>query len=153
MWWCPGIKAYTYDFDVVFEFCLIHSIQKHLYIYIKWMRNIKLHHPAMCIPNTANKPIIIALMNVYLNLLESHYNYVTMRAMASQITDVSIVCQTVVSGGDQRKHQSSESTAFMREFTGDRWIPRTKASNAEMFLFDDVIMVISADVITNHHKF
>ena len=26
------------------------------------------------------------------------------------------------------------------EITGDRWIPLTKASNAEMFAFDDVIM-------------
>ena len=32
---------------------------------------------------------------------------------------------TVYSGADQRKHQSSASLAFVREFTGDRWIPRT----------------------------
>ena len=33
---------------------------------------------------------------------------------------------TVYSGADQRKHQSSASLAFVREFTIDRWIPRTK---------------------------
>ena len=38
----------------------------------------------------------------------------------------STVCSTVCSDADQRKHQSSASLAFVREFTGDRWIPRTK---------------------------
>ena len=37
-----------------------------------------------------------------------------MRAMASQISGVSIVCSTVCSVADQRKHQSSASLAFMR---------------------------------------
>ena len=46
--------------------------------------------------------------------------------MASQITDVSIVCSTVCSGGDQWKHQYSASLAYVRESTGDRWIPLTK---------------------------
>ena len=43
-----------------------------------------------------------------------------MSEMASQITSVSIVYSIVGSGTDQRKHQSSESLAFVRE------IPRTK---------------------------
>ena len=46
--------------------------------------------------------------------------------MAYQITGVSIVCSTVGSGADQRKHRSSASLALCGEFTGDRWIPRTK---------------------------
>ena len=33
---------------------------------------------------------------------------------------LSIICLTICSGADQRKHQSSESLAFMRESTGDR---------------------------------
>ena len=37
-----------------------------------------------------------------------------MSAMASQITSVWIVCSTVCSGGDKRKHQSSASLAFVR---------------------------------------
>ena len=49
--------------------------------------------------------------------------YVIMSTVASQITSVSIVCSTVVSGADQRKHQSSASLAG--EF------PTQKASNAE----------------------
>ena len=43
----------------------------------------------------------------------SAYNDVMMSAMASQITGVSIVCSSVGSGADQRKHQSSASLAFV----------------------------------------
>ena len=37
-----------------------------------------------------------------------------MSAMASQITGVSLVCSTVCSGADERKHQSSASLALVR---------------------------------------
>ena len=43
-----------------------------------------------------------------------HYNDAIMSKMASQITSVSIVCFTISSGADQRKHQSSASLAFVR---------------------------------------
>ena len=46
--------------------------------------------------------------------------------MASQITSFTIVYSTVYSDADQRKYQSSASLAFVREFTGDRWISRIK---------------------------
>ena len=48
-----------------------------------------------------------------------------MGAMASQITGLTIVYSTVHSGADQRKHQRWASLAYVREFTGDRWIPHT----------------------------
>ena len=44
----------------------------------------------------------------------SHYSNVIISAMVSQIISVSIVCSTVCSGEDQRKHQSFVSLAFMR---------------------------------------
>ena len=56
-----------------------------------------------------------------------------MSEMASQITSVLIVCPTVCSCPDQRKHQSSASLAFVRGV--HRW-PVTR----KMFPFDDVIM-------------
>ena len=37
-----------------------------------------------------------------------------MNTMASQFTDVSIICPTVCSGADKKKHQSSASLAFVR---------------------------------------
>ena len=43
-----------------------------------------------------------------------HYSDFIMRTVASQITGVSIVCSTVGSGADQRKHQSFASLAFVK---------------------------------------
>ena len=66
--------------------------------------------------------------SVYVRLMTSqsiHYNDVIMGAIASEITSLTIVYSTVYSDADQRKHQSSASLVFVREFTGDRWIFRT----------------------------
>ena len=49
-----------------------------------------------------------------------HYGDVIMRAMASQITNISKVCSTICSGADQRKHQRSTSLAFVK---GIHWSP------------------------------
>ena len=64
-----------------------------------------------------------------------------MNAMASQITCVSIVCSTVCSGTDQRKHQSSASLAFVRGI--HRWPVNSlhkEPVTRKMIPFDDVIM-------------
>ena len=64
-----------------------------------------------------------------------------MSVITSQITDVSIVCSTVGSGADQRKHQSSASLAFVR---GIHRLPVNspckRPVTRKMFPFDDVIM-------------
>ena len=64
-----------------------------------------------------------------------------MNAMESHITCVSIVCSTVSSGADKKKHQSSASLAFVR------WIhhrpvksPHKRPVTRKMFPFDNVIM-------------
>ena len=70
----------------------------------------------------------------------THYIDVIISTMASQITGVSIVCSTVGSGKDQRKHQISASLAFVREI--HRWpvISLYKGTvTRKMFPFDDVI--------------
>ena len=54
-----------------------------------------------------------------------------MTTMASQITSLTVVYSIVHSDADQRKHQSSASLAYVRGIHRERWIPRTKASNAE----------------------
>ena len=63
----------------------------------------------------------------------SDYGDIIMSAMASQITSRTIICSIVYSGVDQRKHQSSESLAFVRGIhvavTGE--FPTQRASNAE----------------------
>ena len=53
-----------------------------------------------------------------------------MSAMASQITGISVVCSTVGSDAD-KKSIKTPCHWPCGEFTGDRWIPCTKAGNAE----------------------
>ena len=65
--------------------------------------------------------------------LDNHYNDVTMGAIASQITSLTIVYSIVYSDADQRKHQSSASIAFVD--SPHKW-PVTR----KIFPFDDVIM-------------
>ena len=60
-----------------------------------------------------------------------HYTDVIMTTMASQITSLTVVYSIVYSGGDQRKHQSSDSLALCGEFTGTGEFPAQRASNAE----------------------
>ena len=66
---------------------------------------------------------------------------VTMGAIASQITSLTIVYWNIYSDVDQRKHQSSASLAFVRVI--HRWpvnSPHKWPVTREMFPFDDVIM-------------
>ena len=71
----------------------------------------------------------------------AHYNDVTMGAIVSQITSLTIVYSTVYSDADQSKHQSSASLAFVRGIhrspvnSPHKWTVTRK-----MFPFDDVIM-------------
>ena len=58
--------------------------------------------------------MVSVLLRWWVNAYLNHYNDVIMSAMASQNTGVSIVCSTVCSGADQRKHLSSVSLAFVR---------------------------------------
>ena len=64
-----------------------------------------------------------------------------MSAMASQVISLTIAYQTVYSGADQRKHQSSTSLAFVGGI--HRWpvnSPHKGPVTRKMFPFDDVIM-------------
>ena len=63
-----------------------------------------------------------------------------MSMMASQITGISIVCSTVGSGTNQRKHQNSASLAFVREI--HQWLvnsPHKGPVMRNMFPFDDIM--------------
>ena len=64
-----------------------------------------------------------------------------MSAMASQITGVPIVCSTVCSGADQRKHQCSASLAFVKGIHRSPVdSPHKGPVTRKMLPFDDVIM-------------
>ena len=72
-----------------------------------------------------------------------HYGDVIMSATAPQVTSLTIVCSTVYSGVDQRKHQTSASLVFV---TGiHRWSvnsPHKGPVTRKMFPFEDVIMLV-----------
>ena len=87
---------------------------------------------------TCNSNTILISFPVYVHKYTHHwnglisakyYNDVIMGAMASQITSLTIIYSTIYSGGDQRKHQSSVSLAFVRGITGE--FPAHMASNAQ----------------------
>ena len=64
-----------------------------------------------------------------------------MSAMAPHITSIRIVCSTVYSGADQRKHQSCASLSLVRGI--HRWPVNSSHKGPvtrKMFSFDDVIM-------------
>ena len=76
-----------------------------------------------------------------------------MRTMASQITSITIVCSTIYSGADQRKHQSSASLTFVRGI--HRWpvnSPHKWLVTRKMFPFDDVTMLcqVHVQLLLNH---
>ena len=71
----------------------------------------------------------------------SHYNYVIMGAMVSQITSLTIVYSAVHSDADQRKHQSSASLAFVWGINrGPMNSPHKWPLTRTLCPFDDVIM-------------
>ena len=75
------------------------------------------HHRHKDVMTTNDAPW---LMSTCCWLVQCYDSDVIMNAMVSHITSVSMVCSTVCSGTDQRKHQSSASLAFMR---GIHWWP------------------------------
>ena len=94
--------------------------------------------PIAC-PVSAKGPRMIW---VNLMLTKPQYSGVIMSAMASQITDVSVVYSPACSDKDQRKYQSSASLAFVRGI--HRWpvnSPHKGPATRKMFPFDDVIMI------------
>ena len=80
----------------------------------------------------------------------NNYNDVIMGTIASEFTSLTIVYSTVYSDGDQRKHESSMSLAFVRGIhRGPVNSPHKWPVTRKMFPFDDVIMKM---VISTTHK-
>ena len=83
----------------------------------------------------------MTVMQVFPCHSSQHYSEVIRRLMVSQITSLTIVCSTVYSGADQRKHQSSTSLAFVRGI--HQWSVNSLHKGPvmqKMFPFDDIIM-------------
>ena len=86
-----------------------------------------------------------------LDITDMHYDDIIMGAMASQITNLTIVYSTIYSDADQRKHQSSASLAFVLGIhRGPVNSPHKWPVTRKMFPFDDVIMAWCTVVPTFH---
>ena len=83
----------------------------------------------------------------------SHYGDVIMGAITSQITSLAIVCSTIYSDADHRKHQSSASLAFVRGIhRGPVNFPHKWPVTRKMFPFDDVIMSSRVFSAASHQR-
>ena len=98
--------------------------------------------------------IFLHIKEIYLCLIDwnmeshskIHWNHCNnvISAVASKITGVSIVCKTVSTGSDERKHQSSASMAFLRGI--HRWpvkSPHKKPLTRKMFPFEESDIFVS----------
>ena len=80
-------------------------------------------------------------MGWYHTIQASHYIDVTMGAIASQVSSLTIVYSIVYWDADQRKHQGSASLAFVRGIhRGPVNSPHKWPVTRKMFPFDDAIM-------------
>ena len=70
--------------------------------------------------------LIFFCQHSLISLLHNLLPQIFITSMVSQITSPTVVYSIVYSDADQRKHQSSESLAFVRGSHQDQWIPRTK---------------------------
>ena len=70
-----------------------------------------------------------------------HCSDVIMRAIVSQTTGVWIVYATVVRPQNKENPKALRRWPLWGEFTSDRWISCTKASNVENVSIDDVIIM------------
>ena len=85
---------------------------------------------------------MLILYSKHVTYVACHYAGVIMSSMASQITSVSMVCPTVCSGADQRKHQSSAPLAFVGRIHRSPVNSHQKRPvTRKMCPFDDVIML------------
>ena len=94
----------------------------------------------------------LSVMGKWMSFIDHCYD-VIMGAMASQITNLTIVYSTVYSGAGQRKHRGSASLAFVRG--SHRWpvnSPHKWPVTRKMIPFDDVIMILTfcAWIISNN---
>ena len=120
-------------------------LQRRSFVYIQWIfvPNLLIYK----IRSPVKSNIILNAM-IICRFEVIHYRDVMMSTMTFQITGISIVCSTVCSGADQRKHQSSASLAIVRGI--HRWSvnsPHKGPVTRKMFPFDDVIMALSITLL------
>ena len=141
----PSQRPVTRHFDVFFDLRLNKRLGKQSWGW--WFETLShpLWHQCNWLTQTTMNRYVGYSRRQLLSTNEqsyTQYNDVIMSAMASQNTNLRIVYSTVYSGTDQRKHQSSESFAFVWGI--NRWpvnSPHKWPVTRKMFPFVDVIMI------------
>ena len=112
IWYC-AYKSNWISWFYIFEkstYIVIGRLMEDMWgISDEWKRPPKYVYVIILFANSIENPSWASVRNGL-----SHYNDVTMGAIASQITILTTVYSTVYSDADQRKHQSSASLAFVR---------------------------------------
>ena len=112
---------------------MIHKAKACIYIYMIYKResilvNIKVTNTTQA---SSTATMLWCGFNIHTPLIMdlTHYSDIIMSTMTSQITSLTIVYSTVYSRAENIK--ALHHWPLWGEFTGDQWIPRTKASNTE----------------------
>ena len=107
-----------------------------------WVIDVKIYVWTICEPLCRFSGMLGEIRACKSNQIpREHYNDITMGAMASQTTSLTFVYSTVYSDADQRKHQSSESLAFVRGILRSPVnSPHKGPVTRKLFPFDDVIV-------------
>ena len=117
--------------------CFIAARENYIKV-VKYRSYSLTYSPPVALENTV--VMKHTLGNILCPIFCTHYKYVIMSTMASQITNASIVYSGVCSGADQRKHQSSASLAFIGGIhRRPVYSPNKGPLTWKMFPFDDVI--------------
>ena len=108
--------------------------------YRKWLSDIC--HPINSPRKQVKRFHVMTSSYHYMWTKGSHFHCsdVIMDAMVSQITGVSTVCSVVCLGANQKDQSSPVTGLCDRNPPVTGGFPSQRASNAEMFPFDDVIM-------------
>ena len=129
--WCPALwvkRIFTYYYKMLI--IIIISLELANCCFVIWLTNCYMFgYTLVDLLSLINSEGVLWIS--YYITVPLHYSDVIMKTMSPQITGVSTDCSTVCSGEDQRMHQCSASVAFCGEFTGDRWSPAQRASNAD----------------------
>ena len=118
-----------FSYEMIWHWTIMENIMKEIITGVSWL--LALRYPVRIDPHmtlhTSHSHYISYTNGNYKGgvSIANHYDDVIMSAMASQITSLTIVYSTVYLGTAERKHQAPRHWPLCREFTGDRWIPRT----------------------------
>ena len=127
-------------FDMMFRIILLSHLNLHVFVMFTLWTHVDYHFTFYLIFVFKSRRDALSPLQVP-GSRQCSYSDVIMGATVSQITSLTTVYSTVLSGVDKKKHQSSASLAYVRGI--HRWpvnSPHKWPVTRKMFPFDDVII-------------